>query len=53
MGNESLIANLIAKCDQEIDSKCIIGNCEKCKYRRICVKVEILNQKFKMKGYLK
>ena len=53
MENKSLIANWIAKCDQEIDAKCRIGNCKKCKYWRICVKVETLNQKFIMKGYLK
>ena len=52
MGNESLIANLIAKCDQEIDAKCRIGNCKKCKYWNICIKVMKLSVEFRRKGYL-
>ena len=53
MGNKSLIANLIAKCEQEMDAKCRTTQCKKCQYLRICAKVVILNEKFRMKGYLK
>ena len=52
MGNKSLIANWIAKCDQEIDAKCV-AYCGKCKYWEICMKVAMLNSKFKLEGYLK
>ena len=52
MGNKSLIANLIAKCDREIDAKCV-AYCGKCKYWKICTKVMKLNAKFTEKGYLK
>ena len=53
MENKSLIANLIAKCDREIDKSCQRGNCPKCRYRNICIKVMKLNAKFRRKGYLK
>ena len=53
MGNKSLIANLIAKCEQEIVAKCQTNDCFKCKYCGICLKVAKLSQKFKKKGYLK
>lgn len=53
MENKSLIANLIAKCEQEIVAKCQKGNCPKCKYWNMCRKVTKLNEKFKTKGYLK
>ena len=53
MGNKSLIANLIAKCDQEIDAKCQGCDCPKCKYWEICMKVAMLNSRFKLEGYLK
>ena len=51
MENKSLIANWIAKCDQEIDAKCRISDCQNCQYSYICEKVFILNLKFKKKGY--
>ena len=53
MGNKSLIANWIAKCDREIDAKCEGNDCERCKYSDICYKVTKLNSKFKRKGWLK
>lgn len=53
MGNKSLIANWIAKCDQEIDKNCEGGICKNCKYWKACLKVIKLNLKFKKKGYLK
>ena len=53
MGNKSLIANWIAKCDKELDSNCEGGDCRKCKYYNICLKVIKLNAKFTKRGYLK
>ena len=52
MGNESLIANLIAKCDQELDKKCEGKICKECKYYKACIKVTRLIAKFKRKGYI-
>lgn len=53
MENKSLIANCIAKCDQEIEKECKGNSCKKCKYGKICEEVYKLNAKFKEKGYLK
>ena len=53
MRNKSLIANLIAKCDQELDKKCEGKICKECKYYKACIKVTRLIVKFKRKGYLK
>ena len=53
MENKSLIANWIARCDQEIDVNCQRKDCPKCKYWKVCRKIAELNAKFKDKGYLK
>ena len=53
MGNKSLIANWIAKCDQELEIKCKVNECQNCKYWKACRKIAELNAKFKNKGYLK
>ena len=53
MGNKSLIANWISKCDQGIDAKCKSNDCKKCQYTDICIKVALLYIKFKKREYLK
>ena len=53
MVNKSLIANLIAKCDQEIDAKNEKKICKECKYYKACIKVTRLIAEFKRKRYLK
>ena len=52
MNKKSLIANWIAKCDREIDKSCQRGNCSKCRYRNICIKVMKLHAKFKREEHL-
>ena len=53
MGNKSLIANWIAKCDQELEIKCKVNECQNCKYWGMCMTVLLINKRFKDKGYLK
>ena len=53
MGNKSLIANWIAKCNRKIEVKCEGDDCPKCQYVDICMPVYMLNRKFEEKGYLK
>ena len=53
MGNKSLIANWIAKCEKEVKSKCETNECKNCQFWGICIKISKLNAKFESKGYLK
>ena len=53
MGNKSLIANWIAKCEEERKSVCRKTICEKCKYYDVCVILMRVDTIFRIRGYIK
>ena len=53
MENKSLIANLIARCEEERKSVCRKTICEKCKYSDVCIKLMRIDTVFRIRGYIK
>ena len=53
MKDKSLIANWIAKCEEDRKTTCKNNICEKCKYSDVCIKLMRIDTVFRIRGYIK